>query len=56
MKKYRAKHEGQPPVLTLFSGDALNPSLESIFTQGEAHNNRSYNNADSKQANTWSKH
>ncbi|KAF4545834.1 5'-nucleotidase [Lasiodiplodia theobromae] len=35
MKKYRAKHEGQPPVLTLFSGDALNPSLESIFTKGE---------------------
>lgn len=56
MKKYRAKHEGQPPVLTLFSGDALNPSLESIFTKGEAHNNRCYNKADSKQANTWSKH
>ncbi|OJD40788.1 5-nucleotidase [Diplodia corticola] len=35
LKKHSAKHEGQPPVLTLFSGDALNPSLESIFTKGE---------------------
>lgn len=27
--------EGQPRILTLFSGDAFNPSLESSVTKGE---------------------
>lgn len=27
--------QGQPELLTLFSGDCLNPSLESIFTKGK---------------------
>ena len=27
--------EGQPKILTLFSGDAFNPSLESSVTKGE---------------------
>ncbi|KAG9195906.1 hypothetical protein G6011_01027 [Alternaria panax] len=35
LQKYSSMHPGQPPALTLFSGDALNPSLESIFTKGE---------------------
>ncbi|KAH7050046.1 5'-nucleotidase [Macrophomina phaseolina] len=34
VKKCKAKDRGSP-ILTLFSGDALNPSLESIFTKGE---------------------
>lgn len=34
LKKYTSVHQGQPPALTLFSGDAINPSLESIFTKG----------------------
>src|SRR5437762_1567946 len=36
-KHYRAspEFEGQAQLLTLFSGDALNPSLESIFTRSK---------------------
>lgn len=29
-----AKWEGQPKLVTLFSGDAYNPSLESSITKG----------------------
>lgn len=36
LRKYRSM---QPPALTLFSGDALNPSLESIYTKGQFHDN-----------------
>lgn len=36
MRHYRddAKFEGQPRLVTLFSGDAFNPSLESSVTKG----------------------
>lgn len=36
VKHYRSHKDyaGQPDLLTLFSGDAINPSLESIFTRG----------------------
>ena len=36
-KEYQdgSRFEGQPKVLTLFSGDAFNPSLESSVTKGE---------------------
>lgn len=29
------QYEGQPKILTLFSGDAFNPSLESSVTKGK---------------------
>jgi 5'-nucleotidase len=34
LRKYRARQGEDSSLLTLFSGDALNPSLESIFTKG----------------------
>jgi 5'-nucleotidase len=36
INQYRddAKYQGQPSLLTFFSGDALNPSLESSVTKG----------------------
>lgn len=36
-KEYKEgkQYEGQPELLTLFSGDAFNPSLESSVTKGE---------------------
>jgi 2',3'-cyclic-nucleotide 2'-phosphodiesterase (5'-nucleotidase family) len=35
-KEYQSdpKYEGQPKLLTVFSGDAFNPSLESSVTKG----------------------
>lgn len=30
------QYDGQPKALTLFSGDAFNPSLESSVTKGES--------------------
>lgn len=37
VKQYRdaQRYEGQPDLLTFFSGDAFNPSLESAITKGE---------------------
>lgn len=34
LKRYHEKIDDDSKTLTLFSGDAFNPSLESIFTKG----------------------
>jgi 2',3'-cyclic-nucleotide 2'-phosphodiesterase (5'-nucleotidase family) len=34
LERYKKKTGGDSATLTLFSGDAFNPSLESIFTKG----------------------
>jgi 5'-nucleotidase len=34
LERYNEKVGGDSTTLTLFSGDAFNPSLESIFTKG----------------------
>lgn len=53
---------GQPELLTLFSGDGYNPSLESIFTKGtrillpDVRRLRGIAMADIEQAVTWWKH
>ena len=47
-----ARFRGQPELITVFSGDAFNPSLESSVTKGEFSGRRgaSYN---SLQGATW---
>lgn len=41
VKEYQEgqQFQGQPDILTLFSGDAFNPSLESTVTKGELNQN-----------------
>lgn len=39
VNEYRSheRYQGQPELVTLFSGDVFNPSLESSVTKGTAH-------------------
>ena len=47
--------EGQPQLLTLFSGDAFNPSLESSVTKGELFRYllRYSRDTDTRKVGTW---
>jgi hypothetical protein len=58
-KEYREaeRFRGQPELVTLFSGDVFNPSLESSITKGQSHYSlQGYRgtSADISQAATWS--
>ena len=48
-----ARYHGQPDLLTFFSGDAFNPSLESSVTKGKSPQSRSAGMPDGAKVDTW---